>query len=252
MANPFARFVRAAAVSIGIFVLIGALHPQREFIWYESKKRWPLRLFFGETVSSRLEQYGPESRTRLEALTARAHIAYPPKRLRFVVSKRERTFDVYASGDAEGDAFVFLHRWPVLAASGGAGPKQRQGDRQVPEGFYRLDGLNPNSTYHLSMRVNYPNDFDRAQASEEGRTNLGGDIFIHGKAVSIGCVAIGDRAIEDVFVLVGDVGYERAEGWIAPLDWREDAEAEVDGAPEWMEPVYAELRQKMRALPPAR
>ncbi|MEM1349298.1 MAG: L,D-transpeptidase, partial [Myxococcota bacterium] len=95
-------------------------------------------------------------------------------------------------------------------------------------------------------------EFDRAQAARQGRTRLGGDIFIHGKAASIGCVAIGDRAIEDVFVLVGDVGYERAEVWIAPVDWREDVGADVEGAPAWMEPVYAELREKMRALPSAR
>jgi murein L,D-transpeptidase YafK len=71
-------------------------------------------------------------------------------------------------------------------ASGKAGPKLREGDGQVPEGIYRIDGLNPNSSYHLSLKLNYPNDFDLEQARTEGRTELGGDIFIHGKAVSIG------------------------------------------------------------------
>jgi hypothetical protein len=54
---------------------------------------------------------------------------------------------------------------------------------------YRIEHLNPMSSYHLSMKVSYPNAFDRRMAARDRRTNLGGDIFIHGKSVSIGCVA---------------------------------------------------------------
>lgn len=91
----------------------------------------------------------------------------------------------------------------MLAASGGPGPKLREGDLQVPEGVYRLTAFNPNSSYHLSLRVDYPNAEDRAAedravARSDRRTSLGGDIFIHGKAVSIGCLAIGDPGIEEL------------------------------------------------------
>jgi murein L,D-transpeptidase YafK len=96
------------------------------------------------------------------------------------------------------------------------GPKLREGDRQVPEGVYRIASLNPNSRFHLSMEVNYPNDFDRAMAAKDGRVNLGGQIFIHGGTASIGCLAMGDAVIERLFVLVARVGRENVRVVIAP------------------------------------
>jgi murein L,D-transpeptidase YafK len=61
-----------------------------------------------------------------------------------------------------------IHRYPLLAASGVAGPKLRQGDKQVPEGVYGISFLNPNSRYDVSLRVNYPNAFDRQMAAKDG------------------------------------------------------------------------------------
>ena len=90
----------------------------------------------------------------------------------------------------------------------------------MPEGVYRIEYLNPNSSYHLSMKVDYPNAYDPAMAKRDGRTRLGGDIFIHGKDVSIGCVALGDRAIEELFTLVAETGTERVKVIIAPNDLR--------------------------------
>ena len=69
--------------------------------------------------------------------------------------------------------------YPILAASGVLGPKLREGDKQVPEGIYGAEALNPNSKFHLSIRLNYPNTFDRRMAQSDGRTQLGGDIMIH-------------------------------------------------------------------------
>jgi murein L,D-transpeptidase YafK len=116
---------------------------------------------------------------------------------------------------------VFIHSYSVLAASGHNGPKLREGDRQVPEGFYRITSLNPNSSYHLSIKLNYPNAFDQQHADEEGRDHLGGDIFIHGKAASIGCLAMGDPAIEELFVMVEKVGRSNVQVIIAPHDPRQ-------------------------------
>ena len=95
--------------------------------------------------------------------------------------------------------------FPFKAQSGGPGPKLRQGDGQIPEGMYCIDLVNPNSSYHLSLRVSYPNDEDRERSAVQGITDLGGDIYIHGKDASIGCIAIGDDAIEQVFYVVNRV-----------------------------------------------
>jgi murein L,D-transpeptidase YafK len=65
-------------------------------------------------------------------------------------------------------------------ASGGLGPKLGAGDRQGPERIYAIESLNPNSLFHLSMRLNYPNEFDQMRAKQDGRSDLGGDIMIHG------------------------------------------------------------------------
>ena len=80
--------------------------------------------------------------------------------------------------------------------------KLREGDRQVPEGLYRLIGRNPNSNYHLSMKLDYPNSYDPRHAKREGRSNPGSNIFIHGKSLSVGCLAMSGEAIEAFFVLV--------------------------------------------------
>lgn len=87
--------------------------------------------------------------------------------------------------------------YPICAYSGTLGPKLREGDRQAPEGFYSItpERLNPWSKYHLSMDMGYPNDYDRAL----GRT--GSHLMIHGDCRSEGCYAIGDAAIEDVYLM---------------------------------------------------
>jgi hypothetical protein len=110
--------------------------------------------------------------------------------------------------------------FPWTAGSGGPGPKLRQGDRQIPEGLYRIDTVNPNSAYHLSLRVSYPNAEDRQRSAAQGITDLGGDIYIHGKDVSIGCIAIGDDAIEQVFYVVNKALPAEVPVLIMPFDLR--------------------------------
>jgi murein L,D-transpeptidase YafK len=95
-----------------------------------------------------------------------------------------------------------LKTFPILAQSGNPGPKHQEGDLQVPEGVYRIAVFNPESRFHLSLGLNYPNEADRARVDSR---KPGGDIYIHGSAVSIGCLAMGDEAIEQIFLLAYDV-----------------------------------------------
>ena len=177
-----------------------------------------------------------------------AGVAYPPGAVALVGLKQERRLEVYAG--ARGGELRFVHAYPVLAASGVPGPKLRSGDLQVPEGVYRIALLNPNSRFHLSLRVDYPNAFDRRNAAADGRTDLGGDIMIHGNAVSIGCLAIGDAAIEEVFVLAADVGPERVSVVLSPLDLRTSPlPAALAEAHPWADELYAAIRGALAALP---
>ena len=131
------------------------------------------------------------------------------------------------------------------------GPVEKERPRQVPEGLYRLTWLNPNSAYHLSIKIDYPNAFDRRMAEREGRTNLGGDIFIHGGRASIGCIAMGDEVIEELFTLVQETGLSRCRITIAPTDLRR-RNASTAGFPAWSVDLYARIREDLlRRRPPA-
>ena len=103
-----------------------------------------------KTVDERLTEYGPAARTRLQPHFEKAKLAYPPAKLLFVGIKDERRLELYGAGT--GQPWKFLRAYPALAASGSLGPKLREGDRQVPEGIYPIELLNPNSRFHLSLR----------------------------------------------------------------------------------------------------
>lgn len=95
------------------------------------------------------------------------------------------------------DRFVLFRTYPIAATSGSLGPKLAEGDRQVPEGFYYFSrrGLKPDSRFHLAMNIGYPNAYDRKQG------HTGSFIMIHGSYVSIGCLAMTDAKIEEIYTL---------------------------------------------------
>mgnify|MGYP001827524970 FL=1 len=97
----------------------------------------------------------------------------------------------------DGDGFALVKTYPICNYSGDLGPKLKQGDKQSPEGFYSVAAhqLNPNSSYHLSFNLGYPNRYDRSH----GRT--GDYLMVHGKCVSIGCYAMTDEGIEEIYLL---------------------------------------------------
>lgn len=93
--------------------------------------------------------------------------------------------------------FEKIESYKICAKSGSLGPKRKYGDGQVPEGFYTIDRFNPTSSYYLSLGINYPNQSDRKISNA---SNLGGDIFIHGSCVSIGCLPMTDEKIKEIYI----------------------------------------------------
>ncbi|MGB1204158.1 MAG: L,D-transpeptidase family protein [Chitinophagales bacterium] len=134
---------------------------------------------------------------RLRQLFEEKGLAYPPQNIFMRVLKSENLLEMWV-WKAEADQYQLLKTYGVCAMSGYLGPKRKQGDYQVPEGFYHLSSFNPWSAYHLSMKINYPNKSDRILSPHR---NLGGDIFIHGYCGSLGCVSITDPLIQEVYWL---------------------------------------------------
>ena len=177
---------------------------------------------------------------------------YPPERFVLLAFKHEHELHLLAS--APGRYFAFIRSYAIQGASGALGPKLREGDRQVPEGIYSIVYLNPNSVAHLSLALSYPNDYDRARALEDGRDDLGGDIMIHGGAGSAGCLAVGDEAAEELFVLAADAGWKDAVVVVSPVDFRRSLLPPDYRAPApWVDDLYASLLVELEGfpLPPA-
>jgi murein L,D-transpeptidase YafK len=111
--------------------------------------------------------------------------------------KKEQKLEVWAKNKGD-EVYSMLKTYDFCANSGVLGPKRRSGDRQIPEGFYVIDSFNPQSQYHLSFRVNYPNKSDLVFAD---KLNPGDNIFIHGHCVTIGCIPVGDENIKELYLL---------------------------------------------------
>ena len=194
-----------------------------------------------------IREVGPEVRPKLREQCAASGLDYPPDRLWLIAIKKKEELEVW--GRDNGTSWKLIKIYPVKASSGGPGPKLREGDRQVPEGVYSVVTLNPNSNYHLSMKLNYPNGFERRMARKSGRKDLGGNIFIHGSAVSAGCLAMGDANIEKLFVLVHDSDPSDTRVLIAPYDFQEASGVRVPSwTPDWTSVLYQWLRDVMKMI----
>ncbi len=199
------------------------------------------------TIDDRMGQYGDEAIARLKPAFESYQVSFPPERIVLVGIKSEKILHLYA-GTPENTKFI--KTYPIKAASGVTGPKLKEGDRQVPEGLYNIESLNPNSLYHLSLRIGYPNAFDRAMAQSDGRTNLGGDIMIHGKASSVGCLAMGDEAAEELFVMATLTGTNNIEVILSPIDFRITSTLPSQPKAPWAEKtLYPEIKAKLSELP---
>ena len=112
------------------------------------------------------------------------------------IFKEENILEVWMKPETS-TQYTLIKTYPICNWSGTLGPKQREGDYQSPEGFYSTDvqNLNPNSQYHLSFNIQYPNEYDKIY----GRT--GTFLMVHGDCVSRGCYAMTDSQIEEIYVL---------------------------------------------------
>ena len=207
-----------------------------------------IKLRGGYSIDDRIRMHAADVEARLKHKFEAAGLSYPPAELAYIAFKDKAELEVYAR-DGMSEDWRHISTYPILGMSGVAGPKIREGDMQVPEGVYRAEFLNPNSRFHLSIRLNYPNDFDLAQAQSDGRTRLGTDIMIHGTAASIGCLAMGNKAAEDLFILAALTGKENVEILIAPTDFRHHPAHTAGGEVRWLSALYLDLQTSLKRFP---
>ena len=124
-------------------------------------------------------------------------ISWPPQSLYIRCFKFDQLMEVWVKGEDKKQYRLFK-TYAICMQIGNTGPKRKEGDLQIPEGFYYINEFNPNSNYHLSLGLNYPNASDEILSDS---LHPGGEIFIHGNCVSIGCLAINDLPIEELYVL---------------------------------------------------
>lgn len=199
-------------------------------------------------------------RSDVEKAFGEAHAVWPPSGLFLRAYKQEGLLELWANKKKGRGERVKVKTFTVCAKSGELGPKVESGDGQVPEGVYRVDRFNPRSSYHLSLGLDYPNAVDRARAA--GRPP-GGDIFIHGGCVTIGCLPLTDGPVEWLYVAAvlgrGDGGEGKGgiDVHVFPCRFGEaSCEMELEEAPDTLQDFWDTLRpihaafEKDKVVPP--
>lgn len=183
-----------------------------------------------QRIARARKQWGKVTERRCQEL----RVKFPPERMLFRAYKSERQLELWIGNKA--GPLKLYKTFQVVAASGSIGPKRKEGDKQVPEGVYFIDRFNPRSSYYLSLGLNYPNNYDRAVGDPN---QPGSDIFIHGSRVSIGCLAMTDDGIREIYPLALDAksaGQTRIPVLVFPCKLtRENLERINREYPQWTE-----------------
>lgn len=122
-------------------------------------------------------------------------LQYPPKFVYWRVFKKEKQMELWAADSAH-HRYKLVKTYDIVNMSGTLGPKRTEGDYQVPEGYYHINQYNPYSNFHLSYKVSYPNKSDSILGT---KGKYGGQIFVHGDSVTIGCLPMSDNIIKELY-----------------------------------------------------
>lgn len=168
--------------------------PAGPIFGFEERRPW-MQFMQDQLTHARVRDAREAAASRLRVLFSRKGLSYPAYEIFLRVFKQEQSIEVWAR-NGPNDPFTQLTAYEVCALSGRLGPKTRQGDFQVPEGYYYIEAFNPTSEFYLSLRLNYPNPADRMRGDTRA---LGGDIFIHGGCRTVGCLPIEDENIRELY-----------------------------------------------------
>ena len=219
-----------------LFLVLYLMKSQIISLFFSSKEK--------QSVESIAKKYGSKVEISLKNAFEKTNIDSTDFEIGILAFKKEQILEVVVRKN-ETENWKLLKKYPFTAFSGKIGPKLKNGDKQIPEGIYQMEYLNPNSKYHLSIKVSYPNDFDKEKAKQDGRTDLGGDIMIHGKRVTIGCIPVGDKNIEEIFILATKAKNKHFPIIIAPHDFRTNKTFPKIEAISWEKDLYENISKEL-------
>lgn len=198
-----------------------------------------------ETTTSILEKHEDNVKSRLNDNLQKSGFSDFPTKLLIIGFKQEQRLEVFGKKDT---IWHHIKNYSFTGFSGKLGPKIQEGDEQIPEGLYQIAHLNPNSSYHLSMKVNYPNDFDKEKGEIDSTLRLGNDIFIHGSNLTVGCIPIGNEAIEELFVMTKKAFNHKIEVILCPYDLRKNNKFPIIEEVDWENELYQKIEKRLNDL----
>jgi murein L,D-transpeptidase YafK len=183
----------------------------------------------------------------LKAEFAAKGFEWPAKYMYIRSFKLDSKLEIWVKNSAS-EPYKKFKTYKVCALAGGLGPKRYQGDYQVPEGFYYINEFKPNSQYHLALGVNYPNASDRILSD---KAKPGGEIFIHGSCVTVGCIPLTDPIIEEVYVLAASTkaaGQDFIPLHVFPISFKSDKSKETLDKYLEQQPDYKPLAHRLEKV----
>jgi len=173
-------------IVLTLLVIIGFYSAQSQQSFVDLQKSYP-------RVASAVKQ--KEESLRQEFIVA--GLQWPARQMYIRSFKYDSQLEVWVRSTSS-ESFKLFKTYKVCAMAGSLGPKRMEGDYQVPEGFYYINEFNPKSSYHLSLGINYPNASDKVLSD---LTRPGGEIYIHGSCLTVGCIPIQNNQIEELYIL---------------------------------------------------
>jgi murein L,D-transpeptidase YafK len=146
---------------------------------------------------NRVSQAWMKTNDTLQKAFKAKNLSYPPSDIYIRTFKAQNEMELWARDNDDAE-YQLVKTYRICALSGVLGPKRFEGDRQVPEGFYFIEDFNPKSDFYLSLLLNYPNYSDLVLGDKQ---KPGGDIYIHGGCVTVGCMPMTDGIIQELYTL---------------------------------------------------
>lgn len=181
------KLIAFLAVFVCVFSAYSQPPQQKEFLRFQKSFKTVSDAFLNKEDS-------------LKAQFKAKGLVWPAKYVYIRSFKYDSQMEVWVKDKRE-DPYKLFKKYKICALAGNLGPKRFEGDFQVPEGFYYFNEFRPRSNYHLALGINYPNASDRI-LSDSFRP--GGDIYVHGSCVTVGCIPLTDSPIEELYVLAAN------------------------------------------------